>query len=173
MNYQQELIPGTDVPILAGVDIGEGGAVTKNTPDGSLIIVKTPETLEGYRDLLADCDLIVIERLLPFGRMKAEEGGPVNATRITDNSAYSRYREVNGFIQGMGLNVHQILPQAWFRFLGLPKKSKIPESMWKDFLHSHACQVFPGRKIHKYAADSALLFHVARLIHPMNRDKWP
>ena len=167
MTYQQALIPDTEVPILAGIDCGESGAIAKNRPDGSIELFKTPENLTDYRDILKDCDLIVIERIVPMGVVGNRQ------VRITDNSVYSQYKELYGYIQGLGLNVHPVVPRSWMKFLGLPKKSKIPEQMWKDFLHSYCLQIFPGRRIPKYQADAMLLFHVARLIHPMERSKWP
>lgn len=116
----QEMIPGCEVPLLRAID--PGGAIVGNRPDGSIWAVKTPETSEktqylpGYKEALYGADMVIIERQLPR---------TTTDTRITENSVYPNYRELVGYLQGCGIPIYPILPQAWYKFLNFPTSATL------------------------------------------------
>lgn len=170
--YDQIIIPGTGMPILAAIDVGMNGAIVRNGPSGALEAHKMPADATGGVDLprcgeiLSGADCVILER--------QSSGGFHGHTRTSDNSAFAQYKELYGFLTGAQIPFYCIRPQAWQKFLGFPTAKSVGKDVWKDFLHAQAIQRFPGqKKLPKYAADSYLLYEVLRQLWAMDRSKWP
>lgn len=170
MNHQT-LIPGCETPILAALDPGTNGCIVKNLPDGSLMAMKCPQRADGsmdlqrYREALQGVDMLIIEQ--------QSSGGFHGHTRISDNSVFAQYRTLVGFFEGAGIPYYSCRPQAWMKILNFPTKKKVGEDQWKDFLHAQSLQRFPNVRIHKYQADSYLLYKVLTMLWGTDKITWP
>lgn len=167
---EQTLIPGTQIPILAGVDCGSSGALVKNDSEGNLCHIKTPNDGSGtdlyaVRDFLQGCDMVIMEH--------PPLGGFGGHTSLSENGCFQQYKELYGLLTGSNIPFYTIRPRAWMDLMNFPKKGKTPDKEWKAFLHDQSLQRHPGHKIPLYAADGYLLHKVATMLWALPKNNWP